>query len=218
MSEGKLKKLRTAILEGEDDEAEMLAKDLLAEKKSVKDILDAMQKGLAEAGKKLENKEYFVADLSMSGEAAKKVMDVLLPEIEKQKTKFIGTYVIGSGKSDVHDIGKNLVGAYLRGSGFRVIDLGVDVDAKKFLEAAKKNKAQIVGISAYNTSVADNQFPIVKKAFVDAGLRDNVKLMLGGAGAYRDMIIQYGFDGFGRDAVDAVRESKKLLEDKLEGD
>jgi 5-methyltetrahydrofolate--homocysteine methyltransferase len=208
-----LGKLKDAILEGEDEEAEELAKRLLAEKATVEDILGAMQDGLLESGKKLEKKEYFVADLSMSGEAAKKVMDVLLPQIEKQKAKFKGTYVIGSARSDVHDIGKNLVTAYLRGAGFKVIDLGVDVSAEKFVETAKKYGAQIIGVSAYNTSVADVQFPLLKKAFIDEELRDKVKLMLGGAGAYRDMVIQYGFDGFGRDALDAVAESKKMLED-----
>ncbi len=214
MTSKELGELKKAVLEGEDDEAEQLAKKLVAEKASVGDILGALQSGLLEAGKKLEKKEYFVADLSMSGEAAKRVMEMILPQIEKQSAKFVGTYVIGSARSDVHDIGKNLVAAYLRGSGFKVVDLGVDVSVEKFVETAKKNGAQIVGVSAYNTSVADVQFPMLKKAFVDAGMRDDVKLMLGGAGAYRDMIIQYGFDGFGRDAVDAVAESKKLLQEK----
>jgi len=217
MPSNDLEKLSNAIMTGEDDEAEGLTRNLITEKTSVEEILKAMKAGLAEAGKKLETREYFVADLAMSGMAAKKTMDLIVPILEKEKIAFKGTCVIGSARSDVHDIGKNLVAAYLRGAGLRVIDLGVDVYPEKFVEATKKNNAQIMGVSCYNTSVADTQLSLLRDAFIDANYRDKVKLMVGGAGAYRDMILQYSFDGFGRDAYDAVMQAERLLKDLSEG-
>jgi 5-methyltetrahydrofolate--homocysteine methyltransferase len=206
-----LTRLEGAIIEGEDDEAGDLAKAAVAAGASATDVLEAMKTALAAAGDKLEKREYFIADLIMCAEAAKNAMAVVTPQLEAAGTEYIGTVALGVVRGDVHDIGKNLVAAYLRGAGFKVIDLGQDVYPEKFAEAAKN--ADIVGASAYSTSTADTEFPQIEQALKDAGIRDKVKFVLGGAGAYRDMVIQYDADGFGRDAFDAVIECKALMKE-----
>jgi len=206
-----LTRLEGAIIEGEDDEAGDLAKAAVAAGASATDVLDAMKTALAAAGEKLEKREYFIADLIMCAEAAKNAMAVVTPQLEAAGAEYLGTVALGVVRGDVHDIGKNLVAAYLTGAGFKVIDLGQDVYPEKFAEAAKT--ADIVGASAYSTSTADTEFPQIEKALTDAGVRDKVKLILGGAGAYRDMVILYNADGFGRDAFDAVVECKALLKE-----
>jgi 5-methyltetrahydrofolate--homocysteine methyltransferase len=204
-------RLEGAIIEGEDDEAGDLAKAAIAAGASATDVLDAMKTALAAAGDKLEKREYFIADLIMCAEAAKNAMAVVTPQLEAAGAEYLGTVALGVVRGDVHDIGKNLVAAYLRGAGFKVIDLGQDVYPEKFAEAAKN--ADIVGASAYSTSTADTEFPQIEQALKDAGVRDKVKFVLGGAGAYRDMVIQYDADGFGRDAFDAVVECKALMKE-----
>ncbi|WP_287589006.1 B12-binding domain-containing protein [Candidatus Borrarchaeum sp.] len=207
-----LKDLENAILEGEDDDAEALTKRAVNEGAKPMEVIDAMKNGLTVAGKRLEQKEYFIADLMMVGEAAKKSLNIVLPELEKSgNADFIATIVLGVVRGDVHDIGKNLVGAFLRGAGFKVIDLGSDVYPEKFVEAIKKYNPELIGASAYSTSTADIELPAIEKALTEAGVRDKVKYIIGGAGAYRDMLIQYNADGFGRDAADAVRECKRLI-------
>ncbi|MFX1520266.1 MAG: B12-binding domain-containing protein [Promethearchaeota archaeon] len=206
-----LTRLEGAIIEGEDDEAGDLARAAINAGASAIDILDSMKTALTAAGAKLAKREYFIADLIMCAEAAKQAMNVVLPDLEKTDAKYLGTVVIGVVRGDVHDIGKNLVAAFLRGAGFKVIDLGSDVYPEKFVDAVRQHKPDIIGASAYSTSTADIEFPQIGKALEDAGVRGQVKYVLGGAGAYRDMIIQYEADGFGRDASDAVLECKRLL-------
>jgi methylmalonyl-CoA mutase cobalamin-binding domain/chain len=206
-----LTRLEGAIIEGEDDEAGDLAKTAMSAGASPLDVLDAMKSALTAAGDKLEKREYFIADLIMCAEAAKKAMAVVLPDLEEAGAKYLGTVVLGVVRGDVHDIGKNLVAAFLRGAGFKVIDLGQDVSPEAFTAAVKEHKPDILGCSAYSTSTADIEFPQIEKALRDAGIRADVNYILGGAGAYRDMIVQYDADGFGRDAADAVIECKRLV-------
>ena len=137
-------------------------------------------------------------------------MDVLKPKLTETGVKNIGKVVIGTVKGDLHDIGKNLVEMMLEGAGFEVIDLGIDVSEEKFVEAVKMHQPNIVGMSALLTTTMVNM-PEVIKALEAAGLRDKVKIMIGGAPITQNYADQIGADGYSPDAASAVDKAKTFL-------
>jgi len=138
------------------------------------------------------------------------VMDVLKPKLTGTGVKNIGKVAIGTVKRDLHDIGKNLIEMMLEGAGFKVIDLGIDVSEEKFVEVVKMHQPNIVGMSALLTTTMVNM-PEVIKALEVAGLRDKVKIMIGGAPITRNYADQIGADGYSPDAASAVDKIKELL-------
>jgi 5-methyltetrahydrofolate--homocysteine methyltransferase len=176
------------------------------------DIINSMADGMKVVGDMYERGDYFVADLIVASEIFKEVMNILEPLIMREKLKPIGRVVIGTVEGDIHDIGKNLVATMLRANGFEVIDLGVDVSPQKFVDAVKQYKPDIVGMSALLTSTMVNMKKVIE-ALVKEGLRDKVKVIVGGAPLTEKFAKEIGADAYGGNAVIAVDICRKLVEE-----
>ncbi|KYH37114.1 MAG: corrinoid methyltransferase [Candidatus Bathyarchaeota archaeon B24] len=176
-------------------------------------IMEGMAKGMDIVGQKYEQGEYFLAELIMAGETMKEGLSVLEPYMKKGEIKHIGKVVIGTVEGDLHDIGKNIVITLLTASGFEVVDLGVDVSAEKFVEAVRKHKPDIVAMSALLTTTMVNMEKVVK-ALEEAGLRDKVKIIVGGAPLTEEFAKQIGADAYGRDAVVGVEICRRWVSEK----
>lgn len=206
-----LKALAQAILEGKRNDAVELTQKLVDAGVTPKQILDeGLIAGMSIAGEKFKNGEYFVPEILVAARAMKASMEILRPLLVATDVQPIGTMVIGTVRGDLHDIGKNLVAMMVEGAGFRVIDLGVDVTADKFIAAAKEHNAQIVGMSALLTTTM-TYIPEVIKAFDAEGLRPKVKLIVGGAPVTQEWANQIGADAYAPDAATAVDKCKELL-------
>lgn len=173
-------------------------------------LFDALIPALEEVGRLFEIGEYFVPEMLISARAMQGAMGILKPLIAETGAKPIGTFVMGTVKGDIHDIGKNLCDIMLEGAGFVVIDLGVNVPPEKFIEAILEHKPQAVGMSAFLTTT----MPMFKKnieAIKEAGLRDQIKILVGGAPVTQEYADIVGADGYAPDASSAVRLTKALL-------
>ncbi len=180
-------------------------------------VLDIVQKGIAaglqEIGRKFEEGELFVTHLVAAAETAKAaIKDVIEPELRKNPDLRAGgpKIVIATVKGDIHDIGKNIVGALLFSEGFEVIDLGKDVPADEIVEAAKNNSAKIVGLSALLSTTIPEMKRVIEKLKAE-GIRDNVKVMVGGAPVTEQFAREIGADGYGENATQAVALAKGFL-------
>ncbi|MGQ9541526.1 MAG: corrinoid protein [Armatimonadota bacterium] len=206
-----LKALAQAILEGKRNDAVELTQKLVDAGVTPKQILDdGLIAGMSVAGEKFKNGEYFVPEILVAARAMKAAMELLRPLLVATDVQPIGTIVIGTVRGDLHDIGKNLVAMMVEGAGFRVVDLGVDVTADKFIAAAKEHNPQIVGISALLTTTM-TYIPEVIKAFDSEGLRPKVKIIVGGAPVTQEWANQIGADAYAPDAATAVDKCKELL-------
>ncbi|MCS6831260.1 MAG: corrinoid protein [Armatimonadota bacterium] len=206
-----LKALAQAILEGKRNEAVDLTQKLVDAGVTPKQILDeGLIAGMSVAGEKFKNGEYFVPEILVAARAMKASMEILRPLLVASDVQPIGTMVIGTVRGDLHDIGKNLVAMMVEGAGFKVVDLGVDVTADKFIAAAREHNAQIVGMSALLTTTM-TYIPEVIKAFDSEGLRPQVKLIVGGAPVTQEWANQIGADAYAPDAATAVDKCKELL-------
>ncbi|MCD6530615.1 corrinoid protein [Candidatus Bathyarchaeota archaeon] len=174
------------------------------------DVVNALSEALEEVGRKYENREYFLSDLIMAGVLATEVTKTLEPYLVKTERKSLGKVVVGTVKGDIHDIGKNIVIMMLYANGFEVLDLGVDVPAEKFAEVVKKENPQVLGLSALLTSTIHEMRNVIE-TLKKKGVRDRVKVIVGGRPVTREFAEEIGADGYGRDAVEAVKEVKRLL-------
>jgi corrinoid protein of di/trimethylamine methyltransferase len=163
-----------------------------------------------EVGRRFECEEYFVPEMLLSARAMKASMDILRPLLAASGAEPAGRVVIGTVKGDLHDIGKNLVAAMLEGGGFEVIDLGADVAPERFIDAVAKGNANILALSALLT-VTMPAMKTVVEAFRRAGLRDKVKIMVGGAPVTQQYAESIGADGYGESAATAVALARKLV-------
>jgi 5-methyltetrahydrofolate--homocysteine methyltransferase len=197
--------IRTAVTEGNVEKVKNLAESLLA---AGEDPLQIIEEGLIAGmdivGARFKEGEMFVPEVMMCAKAMSVGVETVRPAVKSGEIKSAGVIVIGTVQGDLHDIGKNLVAMILRSAGFDVIDLGVDNSPQKFVEAIKENNAQIVGMSALLTTTMPAMKDTVD-AIVEAGLRDKVKIVIGGAPVSRDFAAKIGADGYGDDAV-AARE------------
>jgi 5-methyltetrahydrofolate--homocysteine methyltransferase len=157
-----------------------------------------------------EEGEYYVPEMLISARAMQSGLTILRPYLVQAKVRSAGKVVIGTVQGDLHDIGKNLVSMMLEGSGFEVIDLGTDVSAEKFVVAAETNNAQLVAMSALLTTTMPRMKDVIA-AFKDAGMRDKIKVMIGGAPITQKYATDIGADGFAPDASRAAAEAKKLM-------
>lgn len=179
------------------------------------DFLRAIEEcgeGLKEIGKRFETGDMFLPELMKAGKIMTEVLAILEPEMKKtghQKEK-LGRVIIGTVKGDVHDIGKNIVATMFLVEGFEVYDLGKDVPTSKFIEEAKKSKADIVAASALLSNTMVHQRDLIN-AFIKDGSRDKVKILIGGAPVTADWAEKIGADGYGDNAVEGVKIAKKLL-------
>ena len=171
-------------------------------------VIDGMAKGMEIVGQKYEANEYFLAELIMAGETMKEGMKILEPHLKAGDVKATGRVVIGTVKGDLHDIGKNIVVTLLKAAGFDVIDLGIDVPAEKFVEAVKNNSPDIVAMSALLTTTMTEMENIIKE-LEKAGLRDKVKVIIGGAPITPDYARKIGADAAAKDAVEGVKICKE---------
>lgn len=208
--EADLNALAEAIINGKRTDAVELTQKLLDGGVSPKRVLDGLIAGMSVVGERFKNGEYFVPEVLVAARAMKASMDLLRPLLTASNVQPIGTVVIGTVRGDLHDIGKNLVAMMLEGAGFRVVDLGVDVSAEKFMSAAKENNAEIIGMSALLTTTM-TYMPEVIKALEAENMRHQVKVLIGGAPVTQEWANQIGADGYAPDAASAVDKAKELL-------
>jgi len=202
--------LYDAILTGNAKKAEEATKAALAANVDPSELLGKyMIPAMDEVGKRFECNEYFVPELLIAARAMKTALQLLTPKLAASGAKAKGRVVIGTVQGDLHDIGKNLVASMLEGGGFEVVDLGVDVPPQKFIEAAKEKEGTIIAMSALLTTTM-TQMKAVIKSLVDGGLRDKVRVMIGGAPITQQYADEIGADGYGDNASSAVALARKL--------
>jgi dimethylamine corrinoid protein len=204
------KKLIEALVNLDEDTVLKEVKELKAKNVKALDIIAYLQEGMSGVGKKFETKEYFLSELIMSAEIFKSASEILGKSAEASGPGKNGTFVLGTIYEDIHDIGKNIVTSIMGANGFQVIDLGVDVPTAKFIEAIKQYKPQIVGMSCLLTTAFDN----IKEAIATiekAGLRKNVKILIGGGPVDANTCKYVNADAFCKSAQEAVDVSKKYL-------
>jgi 5-methyltetrahydrofolate--homocysteine methyltransferase len=204
-------RLSTAILEGNEERIPKLVQKGLDEGLVPKDILDnGLIVGMNEVGARFKRGDMFVPEVLMSAKAMQAGLELLRPQLVASGAKLMGTIVIGTVKGDLHDIGKNLVGMMCEGAGFEVIDLGFNVAPEKFVEAIKKHQPDIVGMSALLTTTM-RAMGYTIKAIEEAGLRNEIKIMVGGAPVDAEFADRIGADGYGSNAPTASELAKRLV-------
>lgn len=174
-------------------------------------IKDGLMPGMNVVGDKFSSGEYFLPDLIIAADGMQKAMDLLEPELKarQQAVESAGTVILGTVKGDIHEIGKSLVGTMLSANGFKVIDLGVDVPTETFISKVKETDAKILGLSALLTTTMTAQREIIE-ALVEAGVREKVKVMIGGAPVTRNWADEIKADGYAEDAMGAVQVARQL--------
>lgn len=209
-----LEKLDDALRQGSSEEAESLAKVLLDKGIGPFTLVqEALVPTLTDIGQKFQNFEIFLPELMMAGEAAERVTNILEAKMLEtgQHTLSFGTIILGQVEGDVHDIGRNIVRILLRSQGFKVVDLGRDVHASAFLEAAQKEKADIIGLSALMTTTLPAQRRTVH-LFDEVGAHAQCKIVIGGGATNQAWADEIGADGYAPDAAAAVDLCKRLLD------
>ncbi|NLV49880.1 MAG: cobalamin-binding protein [Clostridiales bacterium] len=208
----KVQEVAAAVENGKVKIVAGLVQEALDEGCAADEILNVGMIGaMAVVGEKFKNNEIFVPEMLIAARAMKKGIEVLTPVLKAQGAEPVGRLILGTVAGDLHDIGKNLVGMMIEGAGFEVIDLGVDVPAEKFIEAMKENPdVKIVALSALLTTT----MPAIKDtidAIVASGLRDTVKIMIGGAPVTQAFADEVGANGYSEDAASAAQLATKLL-------
>jgi len=203
--------LVNALADLKEEEALKIVKDRLNANEEPLKILEDARKGMEIVGKRFADSEYFIPDLVYSGEILKEATELVKPKLTKAtESKKLGKIVFGTVAGDIHDIGKDIVAFMLDVNGFEVIDLGVDTPAQKFIDKAKETGAPIVGLSGFLALSFDSMKDTVE-AIQAAGLRDKVKIMIGGGQISEEIRKYTGADAFGKDAMAAVALAKKWV-------
>ena len=204
--------LRSAVIEYNQDKAAASAQAIVDQGLDPLTGMDAISDAMAEVGAGYSSGNLWLPDLVGAADASQVAMPILEEEIRKrgQKTKSLGTVVLGTVSGDIHTIGKSMVGVLLVAQGFRVLDVGADVPTSRFVEAVKKESADILALSSLLTTTAPQMGKVID-ALKEAGLRDKVKIMVGGGAITQDFADRIGADGYGATAPGAVDLAKKLL-------
>jgi methanogenic corrinoid protein MtbC1 len=206
--------LTNALADLQEQEALSIVEERLAKGDDPFKILEEARQGMEIVGKRFANSEYFIPDLLYSGEILKGVSELVKPKITQEgEVKKIGKVVFGTVAGDIHDIAKDIVVFMLDINGFEVYDLGIDVPKEKFVEKIKETGAPVVGLSGFLTLAYDSMKETVE-AIKEAGIRDKVKIMIGGGQITEDIMKYAGADAYGKDAMDAVKFSKQWIEGK----
>ena len=203
--------LSKIVIEGEDEKAPGMVQKALDQGLPPVEILDnGLLVGMNEVSTQFEQEERFVPEVLLAAKAMHDGLEVLRPHLVASGAKPTGKIVLGTVKGDIHDIGKNLVGMMCEGAGFEVINLGFDVDPEKFVEAVKENQPDIVGMSAMlTTTMLAMGYTI--KALKEAGLRDTVKVIIGGSPVDSEIVERIGADGYAYNSPIAVELAKRLM-------
>ncbi len=205
-----LEVISSAIIEGKKDEIGKLTQDALDGGSSAQDILyKGLMPGMDHVSVQFKAGDMFVPEVMRSARTMSNSMDILKPVLAETGVQMIGKILLGTVKGDLHDIGKNLVGMMCKGAGFDVTDLGINVEPETFVEAVKESKADIVGMSALLTTTMQSMGNTIK-ALEEAGVRDQVKIMIGGAPVNQSFADKIGADGYAPDAAMAADVAKKL--------
>jgi 5-methyltetrahydrofolate--homocysteine methyltransferase len=206
-----LSKLSSAIIEGDLDSMKGLTDQALGEGYSAKEVLDkGLMPGMDHVGVEFRAGNMFVPEVLRSARAMQASMDTLKPLLAESGEDRTGRVLIGTVKGDLHDIGKNLVGMMCEGAGFEVRDLGKDVEPEQFVEAVKEYEPDVVGMSALLTTTMRAMESTIK-ALEEAGVRDQIKIMVGGAPVTQDFADQIGADGYASNAASAADMARKFV-------
>ena len=205
-----LSALTESIINGKAKDAKELTQKALDAKVPVAEILNnGLVKGMGVVGEKFKNNEFYVPEVLIAARAMHAAMDLLKPLLASAGVEPVGIVAIGTVKGDLHDIGKNLVVMMLEGAGFEVMDLGIDVSPEKFVEAVKQG-AQVIAMSALLTTTMTAMKTTID-ALKEAGVKDQVKTMIGGAPVTKNYADEIGADGYARDAASGADEAKRLI-------
>ena len=205
------KDLSDAVIAGNIETTKKLVNQALAERGGAQRVLErGLLLGMQVVGERFKAEEMFIPEVLLAARAMRAGMEILRPLLTEKAGEVTGTVVIGTVQGDHHNIGKNLVAMMMEGAGFRVVDLGIDVQPQAFVRAASEHKADIVAMSALLTTTMLRMAETVK-ALKEANLRDRVKVMAGGAPVTEEFVKQIGGDGYATNAGAAVDKAKELL-------
>jgi methylmalonyl-CoA mutase cobalamin-binding domain/chain len=205
-----LKEVKDILIDLDVDEIGNVVKSELDTGTDPKDVMKALTDGLDEVGKLYENKEYYLADLILAGETMKEALKVLEPHLTSDIEGTPKTVVVATVRGDNHDIGKNILISMLMSSGFKIIDLGTNCPEDKIVKAVKDSSAKVLALSAL-LSMTVEEIAVVDKALKEAGLRDKVKMIVGGAPLDVELAKKMGADDYAEDAVEGVKHIKILM-------
>ncbi|MBW2432552.1 MAG: corrinoid protein [Deltaproteobacteria bacterium] len=204
-------KMAELLIAGKVDEVSSLTKEAVDGGLSPQDILEqGLLAGMDVVGQRFKANEMFIPEVLRCAKCMHGAMEILRPLLVESGVKTAGTLVIGTVKGDLHDIGKNLVGMMFEGAGFKVIDLGIDKDPQAFVDALKEHKAELFGMSALLTTTMPKMGETIN-AIKEAGIRDQVKIMIGGAPVTAEFAKEIGADAYASNAASAVDKGKELL-------
>ncbi len=209
-----LREIANSVIAGNKKRVQELVNKALEENISLEEIInDGLLAGMGVIGERFKRNEIFVPEVLVSARAMQAGMDILRPLIVNSKGIIKGKIVIGTVKGDLHDIGKNLVSMMLEGAGYEIIDLGIDVSPEKFVEAIKEHNPDIVGMSALLTTTMP-QMKVTIDTLKKEGLRDRVKVIVGGAPVTPEFAREIGADGYAKDASEAVELVNSIISKK----
>jgi len=204
-------KMAEALIAGKVDQVVSTTQQLLADGVAANQILqDGLLPGMNVVGQRFKACEMFIPEVLRSAKAMAGSMELLRPLLSESDSRSAGKFVIGTVKGDLHDIGKNLVGMMFEGAGFKVVDLGIDLEAQVFVEAVKREKPDILGLSALLTTTMPRMGEAIN-ALKEAGVRDQVKIMVGGAPVTEKFAKEVGADAYGANAAMAVEKGRQLI-------
>lgn len=199
------------IIDGEEPEVKKLVQQAITEGATPNEVLnEGLIAGMNVVGERMRKHEVFLPEVLRSAKAMNAGMDLLTPQLVTGELSLGPKIVLGTAKGDLHDIGKNLVGMMFKGAGFQVVDLGIDVPAERFVQVVEEQKAEIVAISALLTTTM-HEIRNTIEALKKAGLRDNVRVIVGGAPLSSEYAAKIEADGYARDAVRAVDKVRELI-------
>lgn len=210
----RLDDFKTLIVQVADvEEVKRTVSQILETDSDPADVLEVLNEAMEEVGRRYEAGEYFLSELIMAGVLASEATQIIKPRLANSCFRSYGKVVVGTVKGDIHDIGKNILIMMLAAAGFEVVDLGVDVSAEKFAETVEKEGALVLGVSALLTSTMENLRDVIK-IIREKGLRDKVKIIIGGRPITEEFAEEIGADSYAEDAVEAISKVKELLKTK----
>jgi methylmalonyl-CoA mutase cobalamin-binding domain/chain len=208
-----MEELAKAMADLDEEAVLRLVRERLQKGENPLSIVESCRKGLEVIGQRYEAMEYFLSELVLAGDIFQKVFDLISPKLKHQKVDIKGKVVLGTVQGDIHDMGKNLVAMLLKFNGFEVYDLGVDVPPETFVQKVRETKAKIVAMSGLLTIAWDSMKKTIEK-LKDAGLRDKIKIMIGGGTINQQVVDYVGADSLGNTTVDAVNLANSWSRDK----
>ena len=205
-----LEKMAERLIVGKIDEVKELSQQALDQGISPREIIDkGLLAGMEVVGKRFKAGDMFIPEVLLCARCMHGAMDILKPLLSEADAAGVGIYLIGTVEGDLHDIGKNLVSMMLQGAGFEVIDLGTNITPQQFVDAVKEHKPTILGLSALLTTTMPKMEETIK-ALKEAGIRDQVKIMAGGAPVTQAFVDEIGADAYGANAASATEKAKEL--------